>query len=152
MNPGHVKGVHDANEVAIVWLMNFTFREIDFLSNVPPQKAMLVPMYSSFVHILILSLIIRCANVRSLSSSRGSLINVNVFSVTFGLDLRPVSLRIRSTLSSNLLHNLKQVHGKQMSSFCVSFIIFFESFSSISTELDKSMFFITTRCRYDVTP
>ena len=34
MNPGHV------NEFAIFWLMNFTFREIHFLSNYsPPQKA-----------------------------------------------------------------------------------------------------------------
>ena len=38
MNSGHVKGEHDVNEVAIVWLMNFTFREIHFLSNYSPKK------------------------------------------------------------------------------------------------------------------
>ena len=69
------------------------------------NNELLVPMYSEFVHILILSLIL-CNNVRSLSSSRGPLINVNVFSVTFGFDPRPVSSRIRSTLSLNLLHHL----------------------------------------------
>ena len=81
MNPGHVKGVHDVNEVSIFWLMNFTLREIHFLSNYYPKKInrLLVPMYSSFVHILILSPIILCNNVSSLSSSRGSLIKVNVF-------------------------------------------------------------------------
>ena len=112
MNPGHIKGVHDVNEVAIFGLMNFTFREINFLSNYSPPKSnrLLVPMYSLCVHILILSLIILCNNVSSLSSSRGSLINVNVFSVTFDFDPRPVSYRIKSTLSSNLLHHLKQVH------------------------------------------
>ena len=25
MSPGHVKGIHDVREVAIFWLMNFTF-------------------------------------------------------------------------------------------------------------------------------
>ena len=25
MNPGHVKGVHDVSEVAILWLMDFAF-------------------------------------------------------------------------------------------------------------------------------
>ena len=84
MNPGHVKGVHDVNEVANFWLMNFTLREIHFLSKYPPRNGLLVPMYSSIVDILILSLIIRCNYVSSLFSSRGSLINVNVFSVMFG--------------------------------------------------------------------
>ena len=100
-NPGHVKGVHDVNEVAIFWLMNFAFRKVYFLSKYSPQKSngLLVPMYSSFVYILILSLIILCNNVSSLSSSRCSLINVNVFSSTFGFDPRPVSYRIKSTLS-----------------------------------------------------
>ena len=88
MNPGHVKGVHDVNEVAIFWLMNFAFRCIH----------------------LLLSLITLCNNVSSLSSTRGSLINFNVFSATFGFDPRPVSSRIKSSLSSNLLHHLKQVH------------------------------------------
>ena len=75
-NPGHVKGVHDLNEVAIFWLMDSTFREVHYLSKVFPPKSngLLVPMYSSFVHISILSLIILCNNVISLSSSRGSLI------------------------------------------------------------------------------
>ena len=60
MNPGHVKGAHDVNKVAIFWLMNFAFREIHFLSKYSPQKSngLLVPMYSSSVHFLILSLII----------------------------------------------------------------------------------------------
>ena len=85
MNPGHIKGIHDVNEVAIFWLMNFAFREVHFLSKYfPKSNGLLVPMYLSFVHILILSLIILCNNVSNLSSSRGSLINVNVFSVTFG--------------------------------------------------------------------
>ena len=130
MNPGHVKGVHDVNEVAIFWLMDFAFREVHFLSKYSPPKTngLLEPVYSSFVRIIILSLIILCNIVSSLSSSRGSLINANVFSVTFGFDLRPY--RIKSTLSSNLLHHLKQVHYKQKSSFCVYFIIF----SSISAE------------------
>ena len=59
MNPGHVKGVHDVNEVAIFWLMNFAFREYNFLSKNSHKKSnkLLVLMYSSFVHILILSLI-----------------------------------------------------------------------------------------------
>ena len=39
MNPGHVKGVHDFNEVTIFSLMDITFREIHFLSNYPPRKA-----------------------------------------------------------------------------------------------------------------
>ena len=96
MNPGHVKGVHDVNEVAIFWFMNFTFREIHFLSNYSSRKSnrWLVPMYTSFVHILTLTLIILCNNVNSLSSSRGSLINVNVFSQKFDFDPRPVSFRI----------------------------------------------------------
>ena len=54
MNPGHVKGVHDVNEVAIFWLMNFTFREIHFLSKYPQKRNGLLV-----------------------------LINVNFFSVTF---------------------------------------------------------------------
>ena len=87
MNPGHVKGVRDINEVSIFWLMNFVFREVHLLSKYSPQSnGLLVPMYSSFVHILILSLIILCNNVSGLSSPRGSLINVSVFSVTFGFD------------------------------------------------------------------
>ena len=95
-NPGHVKGIHDVNEVSIFWLMNFAFP----LKVVPPKSnELLVPMYASFVHILILSLVILCNYVRSLSSSRGSLINVNVFSVTFCFEPRPVSSRIKSTLS-----------------------------------------------------
>ena len=86
MSPGHAKGVHDVNEVAIFWLRIFMFREIHFLSKYPSKNrnGLLVPMYSSIVHILILCLIILCNNVSSLFSSRGSLINVNVFSVTFG--------------------------------------------------------------------
>ena len=130
MNPGHVKGIHDVNEVAIFCLMDFAFREGHFLSKYPPPKksnGLLVPMYSSFVHIIILSLIILCNIVSSLSSSRGSLINVNVFSVTFGFDPRPMPNRIKSTLSSNLLHHFKQVHYKRKSSFCVYFIIFYAS-------------------------
>ena len=111
MNPGHDKGVHDVNEVAIFWLMNFAFR-VHFLSKYSPTKSngLLLPMYSSIVHLLILSLTIFYNNNSSLSSSRGSLINVNVFSVTFGFDPRPVSPRFKSTLSSNLLHHLEQVH------------------------------------------
>ena len=107
---GHVKGVHDFNEFAIFWLMNLAFREVHFLSKYSPQKSNGLLVLMSFVHILILSLITLCNNVSSLSSSRGSLINVNVFSSTFGFDPRPVSSRIKSTLSSNLLHHLKQVH------------------------------------------
>ena len=107
MNPGHV------NEVAIFWFMNFTFREVYFLSKYspPPTKAM-DSLYRciNLLYTLILSLIILCNNVSSLSSSRGSLINVNVFCATFGFDPRLVSSRIKSTLSSNLLHHLKQVH------------------------------------------
>ena len=38
MNPGHVKGVHDVNEVAFFWLMNLTFREVHFLSKYSPTK------------------------------------------------------------------------------------------------------------------
>ena len=114
MNQGHVKSVHDVNEVAIFKVKNFTFREVHFLSKYSPKSnGLLVPMYSSFVHIFILSLIILCNNVSSLSSSRGTLINVNVFSVKFGYESyvpQPLSSRIKSTLSSNLLHHLKQVH------------------------------------------
>ena len=68
MNPGHVKGIHHDNEVAIFWLMNFSFREVHFLSKYSPKisNGLLVPMYSSFVHTLILSLIILCNNVSSL--------------------------------------------------------------------------------------
>ena len=89
MSPGHVKGVHEVNEVTFFWLMNFTLREIHFLSNYSSQKSnrLLVLMYSSFVHILVLFMIILCNYVSNLSSSRGSLINVNVYSVTFGFDL-----------------------------------------------------------------
>ena len=112
MNPGHVKCVHDANEVAIFWLMDFALKEVHYLSKYSSKKSngLLVPMYSLFVHIIILSLIILCNNDSSMSSSRGSLINVNVFSVTFGFDPRPVLYRIKSTHSSNLLHHLKQVN------------------------------------------
>ena len=109
MNPGHVKDVHDVKEVAIVWLMNFEIREVCFFSKYPPQNGN--GLFVSFVYILILSLIILCNNDSSLSSSRGgALIYVNIFSVTFGFDPRPVSSRNKSTLSSNLLHHLKQVH------------------------------------------
>ena len=96
MNLGHVKGVHD-----VILVDEIRVREVHYLSKYSPQKCngLLEPMYSSFVHILILSLVILCNNVSSLSSSSGSLINVNVFSVTFGLDPRPVSSRIKSTLS-----------------------------------------------------
>ena len=85
MNPGHVKGVHDVNEVTIFWLMNFAFRKFHFLPMYSPPKSngLLKPVYSSFVLILILPLIILCNDVDSLSSPRGSLINFNVFSVTF---------------------------------------------------------------------
>ena len=38
MNPGHVKSVHDVNEVAIFWLMGFAFR-VYFLSKYPPPKS-----------------------------------------------------------------------------------------------------------------
>ena len=38
MNPGHVKGEHDVNEVVIFWLMNFTLIEVRFLSKYCPQK------------------------------------------------------------------------------------------------------------------
>ena len=102
MNPGHVKDVHDVKEVAIVWLMNFEIREVCFFSKYPPQN--------NELYILILSLLILCNNDRSLSSSRGALIYVKVFSVTFGFDPQPVSSRNKSTLSSNLLHHLKQVY------------------------------------------
>ena len=114
MNPGHVKGVHDVNAVAIFLLMNFTFREIHFLSKYPQKSnGLRVPIYSSLVHIVNLSLIILCNNVSCLFSSKGSLLMytyVNVFSVMFGFVPRPVSFRIKSTHSSNLLHQLKQVH------------------------------------------
>ena len=113
VNPGHVKGVYDVNEVAIFWLMNFAFREVHFLSKYSPKKAMdclYRCISSSFIHILILSLIILCSNVSCRSSSRGSLINVNIFSVTFDFDPRPVSSRIKSTLSLNLLYHLKHLH------------------------------------------
>ena len=94
INQGQVKGLNDINDVANFWLMNFTFREVHFLSKHSPQKrdGLLIPMYSSFVRILILSLIIIHNNVSSLSSSSGSLINVNVFYVTFGFDPRPCHL------------------------------------------------------------
>ena len=60
MNLGHVKGVHDVNEVALFWLMSFAFREVNLRSKYSPQKSngLLVPMYSLFVHIHILPLII----------------------------------------------------------------------------------------------
>ena len=111
-NPGHVKGVHDVNEVAIFWLVNLAKFIISQSIPAPPpphqkNNGLLVVMYSSFVHILILSLI---TLFTCLSSSRGSLINVNVTSVTLGFDPRPLSSRIKTTLSSHLLHNLKQVH------------------------------------------
>ena len=38
MNPRHVKGVHDVNEVTLVWLMTFAFRKVHFLSMYSPQK------------------------------------------------------------------------------------------------------------------
>ena len=91
MNPGHVKkySVHGVNEVAIFWLMNFAFRG-NFLSTYSPKNnGLLVPMYSSFVHILILSLTTLCNNVSSLSTSRGSLINVNVCIVLFRPSICP---------------------------------------------------------------
>ena len=112
MNLGHVKGLYDVNEGAIVWLMNFECREVRFLSKYFPKKSMglPVPMHPLFLHILILSLILLYNNVSSMSSSRGSLINVKVFSGAFGFDPRPVSSRIKSTLSSNLLYHLKHVH------------------------------------------
>ena len=89
--------------------MNFAFREVYFLSKYSTKTSIgwLVPMYSSFVHILILTLITICNNNSSSSTSRGSLINVKVFSATFGFDPRPVPSRIKFTLSSNLLHHLK---------------------------------------------
>ena len=62
MNPGHVKGVHDVNEVAIIWLMNFTFRENHFLSKYIPQNAM-----DCFYR-----------SIYRLSSSRWSLLKFNV--------------------------------------------------------------------------
>ena len=40
MNPEHVKGLHDVNEVAIFWLMNMAVRKVHFLSRYFPQKAM----------------------------------------------------------------------------------------------------------------
>ena len=68
MNPGHVEGVHDVIEVALIWFMSFAIREAHFLSKYSPQKinGLLVPMYSLFDHIHILSLIIICNNVSSL--------------------------------------------------------------------------------------
>ena len=93
MNPGHVKGVHDVNEVAFFWLMNLTFREVHFLSKYSHKKQWLaLPIHSTFVDILILTLIILCNNVSSLSSSTRSQINFNVFSVSFGFDPRPCRL------------------------------------------------------------
>ena len=73
MNPGHVKGVHDVNEVAFFWLMNLTFREVHFLSKYSPKSNVLLsPMYSSlFVDILILTLIILCNNVCSFLHPQG---------------------------------------------------------------------------------
>ena len=82
-----------------------------FLFKVFPQKSneLLLQMYSSFVHIPILSLIALCNNVSSLFSSRGSLFDFNVFSVTFEFDPRPVSPRVIYALASNLLHRLKTI-------------------------------------------
>ena len=68
MNPAHVKD--DVNEVAIFWLMHFAFRAhfLTKYSPLPHKKGngLLVSMYSSFVHILILSLITICNNASSL--------------------------------------------------------------------------------------
>ena len=38
MNSGHLKCIHNINEVAIFWLMNFVFKEVHFLSNHSPKK------------------------------------------------------------------------------------------------------------------
>ena len=82
MNPGHGKGVHDVNEVALYWLMSFAFREVHFLSKYSPKKSngLLVPMYSLFPDQYYETMLV------VLSSSRGSLIKVNVLSVSFGFD------------------------------------------------------------------
>ena len=54
MNPGHIKGVHDVNEVTFLCLMNFAFRKVHFLSMYSPPQSddLLLPVYSSFVHII----------------------------------------------------------------------------------------------------
>ena len=96
MNSGHVKGVQDVNEVAIFSLMNFAFREIHFLSKLSQKKAMdclyrcIQPLYTSLYYpwsyygtMLVVCLHPECH------------INVNVFSVTFGFDPRPMSSRNR---------------------------------------------------------
>ena len=79
MNPGHGKGVHDVNEVALFWLMSFAFREIRFLSKYSPKKQLIActDVFIVCTHETMLVV---------LSSSRGSQIKANVFSVTFGFD------------------------------------------------------------------
>ena len=38
ISPGHVKGIHYVNEVAIVWLMKYVFRKVHFLSKYSPKR------------------------------------------------------------------------------------------------------------------
>ena len=147
MIPGHVKG--NGNEVAIFWLINFSFI-VHFLSKYPPKKQW----------IALTDVFIICTHpytiTRSLSSSRGSLININLFSVhvTLSFKPRPVSARIKSTPSSNLLHHIKQVHDYRSLpfEFLLSYYMFLYGFSSISAELDNCMFFNATNGRHDLTP
>ena len=112
MNPAHVKD--DVNEVAIFWLMHFAFRA-HFLSKyspLPHKKAMnclyrcIHRLYTSLYYpwsqyVTMLEFFIQGVNYQC---------NVNIVSETFGFHPQPVSSRIKYTLSSNLLHNLKQVH------------------------------------------
>ena len=135
MNPGHVKGVHDVNEVALFRLMSFAFREVHFLSNYSPQKrnGLLVPMYSLFVHIHILPLIILCSNVSSLVFIQTVTNQCKRF--LCNVWFRPS--RIKSTLSSNLLYHFKQVHDYQKSSFCFSFIMFYTSVVGVFLNLGR---------------
>ena len=45
MNPGHVKGVHDVNEVVSLWLMNFLFRETICSQIIVPKKQWIACTY-----------------------------------------------------------------------------------------------------------
>ena len=91
MNPGHVKGVHDVIEVALFWLMRFAIREPHFLSKYSPQKSNGLLVLMNLLFVIICSHPFTTPDHNMLvvvSSSRGSLINANVVSVTFGFDPR----------------------------------------------------------------
>ena len=86
---------------------------------------MLLSMYSLFIHTLLLAMILQamiklCNSVRSLSSSRGSLINVNVYSVTFGFELDPSRLESNITFPQTFCATKNKLFTKRSLRF-VSF-------------------------------